>query len=322
MFSEVLQELLRARPTRETPTRKFQVLSEPVSLRACFVDGGNAPVFESPEARVEFVRLYGTVYDGKERIRTKRKEGILLLRYGQDGEAHAGETSQEVITVKSTMQSTVKNGAPLNFGLTLSADDPELRFGRERVSLATAASLARFLLECSFLQLLGADCALLVRDGSLVPNNGHEARALKELFTTGKLVAGLSKTNTLLTSDGLGAGAAALAEGPERPWLSPVKEEEGIAVSIVRLHAKSRYAFRLDTNGQSELIARALLSLSGDAAFPGYPYPLIEADRMARVTNHELAEFRLRFRAEAGDSWHTLERGARSLDAHDVLDTM
>ncbi len=353
MFEEVLKELgkrqagsggrsdgeERDRGRKEAAT-PFQELPEADRLRACFVDGGNAPVFESPEARVEYIRVYATVYDGKERQATAKEEGLLLARTIVIG----GKEAIELIGYP-----------PLDFSLTLPDDAAGLAFGKERVALGTAAGVARFLLECRFLTRVGEEhgCSLLVRDGSLLRNNAYEERALQELFATGKNVAGLSKTNTKLEA-GRSVTATLLAAGPGDPWLVPLEREERILVGVVKLHRRSEYAFRLDSkaadssqsagNGDRDAadssqsaadgnrnaarsaqnpslaVAAYLASLSSDPVFPGYPYPLIEADRMARVTNRELDALKMRFRAEAGTKWEELERLSHGSDAHGVLD--
>ncbi len=309
MFEDVIAELkaknakLASTDTPATPRSaahngaqqggEYEEIPPTSTLTACFVDGGNACVFDSPRARVEFVRVYATVYDGKERTRTAKNEGLVVIK-NEDG------------TV------TIDAHAPLTLSLAIPENHDQLRFGREGVSLATAANLARFLLECAFLKEHGKDCDLVVRDGPLVGNNEYEEQALAPLLDH-DLVAGLCKTNTLANSTG---------PGPERPWLKDVKKDGDIGISLVRLHGKSDHVFRLDTRKDADAIAGYLSSLSLDAAFPGYPYPLIEADRFARVSNKELAMLKTRFMAEAGTDWKELERMATGSDAHSILDRL
>jgi len=326
MFEKVLAELagkerVLGESGRDGTEQKiaFTPLPAATSLKACFVDGGNAPVFESPEVRVEYLRIYGTVYDGKERKTTEQVEGsVLVRRTVKDGKGYVA----------------ARGYAPIELDILIPDDDPGLRFGKERVSLGIVANLARFVLECRFLQQLGKKrgCALLVRDGPLIGNNEHEDKALQALFGTGKQVAGLCKTNTKLTKHGGSATAYLMERGPKQPWIVSLESEEGVDINVVKLHARSEYAFRLDTRGEREKrertptmnvkIAASLVSVSADPAFYGYPYPLIEADRMARVTNREIDTLRMRFRAEAGEGWKSLERMARGSDAHSVLDRM
>lgn len=280
MFEDIIPEL-----TGEVPTVTREVTPiKGEKRRVCFVDGGNGCVFESATARVEFIRIYGVIYNGKSRQEQRKEENTILIKREKGRIVVQGGLSIEI---------------PEN--------DPELRLGKEQVALGTVASLARYILECRFLGTFGKGCDLLVRDGSVVANNGYEERELDHLP---KNLCGLSKTNSLPIS----------AEAPGT-WVAPIEERDGVRIGLVKLHERSTYLFRLDAL-ELEQPAAALMTTAGDAAFPGYPYPLIEADRLGRVSNQELEGLRLRFKAEAGEAWKRLERLQHARDAHGVLDSM
>lgn len=286
MFEEILPELVGEKG--ETKREGAVTQLTPTAMRCCFVDGGNGAIYESATARVEFLRIYGTIYDGRKRVLTKKEEGFILVK-----------RSEGKILVRGY------NGLASNF--TVPENDPELSVGKEKVALGTVASLARYILECRFLGSLGEGCDLLVRDGSVVANNKYEQEELDRLPKT---LCGLSKTNTLAVNiDAPGI------------WVSRVEEREGVNVGIVKLHERSEYIFRLDAL-ELEKPAAALAVTAGDAAFPGYPYPLIEADKLGRVSNQELETLKMRFKVEAGTEWKGLEKLQHSTDAHGVLDTL
>jgi hypothetical protein len=77
--------------------------------------------------------------------------------------------------------------------------------------------------------------------------------------------------------------------GPRSRWWVPVgRTRDGsrwpdLQVLVARLDPDARYAFRIDLPAgcDAEAVLRALASVSDDAAFPGYPYPLSIADRLA-----------------------------------------
>lgn len=314
MFEEVLEDLKRLHTADQEAQREERVRFQEIrparrASTTLFVDGGNAPLFNSAALRVEYVRVCALTYKGK-RDRTRREEGVLLLRTT----VHDGK---EYITVKSY--------PPLQLQLSVPLTSKELSFGRERVSLATVANLARFLIECSFLQRLGQEADLLVRDGSLTPKNSYEERALHNLARKSKkqVLVGLSKTNTLL-KEGRSRSATLLARGPRHAWIAYDRKEEDVHIFLTKLHARSEYAFRLDAHGEDDAFfaAEQLARYAHDPLFPGYPYPLIEADKLARVSNKEVAMLRTRFQVEAGVEWHVLERLAKSTDAHDVLNNL
>ena len=68
------------------------------------------------------------------------------------------------------------------------------------------------------------------------------------------------------------------AGGRTRPDVGP-----GIKVVVARLDPDARFSFRVDLPGRRRRPGRPrrLAALADDAAFPGYPYPLSVADRLA-----------------------------------------
>jgi hypothetical protein len=71
-------------------------------------------------------------------------------------------------------------------------------------------------------------------------------------------------------------------------WWAPVactKPESGLDVQVVaaRLDPDARFAFRVDVpaDADAEAVLAGVAALCDDAAFPGYPYPLAVADRLA-----------------------------------------
>jgi hypothetical protein len=69
-----------------------------------------------------------------------------------------------------------------------------------------------------------------------------------------------------------------------RPELGP-----GLTVVVARLDPDARFSFRIDLLGDAGVqgsrdpagVLGRLVALADDAAFPGYPYPLTVADRLA-----------------------------------------
>ena len=81
--------------------------------------------------------------------------------------------------------------------------------------------------------------------------------------------------------------AAALL-GDRACWWAPVALRRleigpGLLVVVARLDPDARFAFRIDLPAGADAAALIgqLSALADDAAFPGYPYPLSVADRLA-----------------------------------------
>lgn len=139
---------------------------------------------------------------------------------------------------------------------------------------------------------------LILADGDLVPDwriPAHRVAAtLARARERGVVLAGVTKHSSLARGGGpllaqlereaaeaLGARAmwwAAVARS--RPDLDP---PGGLRVVAARLDPDAPYSFRVDlvSWADPEATLGALSALADDAAFPGYPYPLSVADRLA-----------------------------------------
>jgi hypothetical protein len=76
--------------------------------------------------------------------------------------------------------------------------------------------------------------------------------------------------------------------GARERWWVPIARSRsdvgtGIQVVVARLDPDARFSFRIDLPGHAEpgAVLGAVSALADDAAFPGYPYPLSMADRLA-----------------------------------------
>ncbi len=174
-------------------------------------------------------------------------------------------------------------------------------------TLEQAAEIARRVAERSQAEGKGLVCF----DGDLHSQHQYESQVTSRL----ERHFGIAKTSTKLTDQGRSVTGALIRAGPEGPWIVPLSGKN----AVVKLHPKSRRAFVLESSGIGVAEAAAVVIGQNDAAFVGYPYGLVEADRLARVTTQEqmaLKEIlRTRLRGK-GDS------EAAALDAHDVLDSI
>ncbi|HMC52990.1 MAG TPA: DNA double-strand break repair nuclease NurA, partial [Acidimicrobiales bacterium] len=140
--------------------------------------------------------------------------------------------------------------------------------------------------------------ALVLVDGDLQPDwripSEEMSRLLEQAAGRGVLVAGVTKHSSLARggapligqleleaarSPALGARARWWARlGRTRPDLG-----YGLQVTAARLDPDARFAFRIDLPAEADaaLALGGIAAVSDDAAFPGYPYPLTVADRLA-----------------------------------------
>ncbi|HEX2065811.1 MAG TPA: hypothetical protein VHI93_03265, partial [Candidatus Thermoplasmatota archaeon] len=103
------------------------------------------------------------------------------------------------------------------------------------------------------------------------------------------------------------------ATGPAGPW----RVEVAPGVHVAKLHSRAPHAFRIDA-AEPGLLG-ALLPLSRDAAYPGYPYPLAVAHNRVALTAGAVVDLKGRLAAAARSAGGAA--AARLLaDFHEVLD--
>lgn len=138
--------------------------------------------------------------------------------------------------------------------------------------------------------------ALVLVDGDLAPDWRISADWLAGLLDVaddrGVVMAGVTKHTSLSWGGapllGVLEGMAVDMFGPRSMWWAPVARTSpsagpGVQVVVARLDPDARYSFRVDLPGYVDPASAlaALSTLCDDAAFPGYPYPLSSADRLA-----------------------------------------
>lgn len=142
--------------------------------------------------------------------------------------------------------------------------------------------------------------ALILVDGDLQPDWRIPSSFLGGLLTRaaerGVVLAGVTKHSSLARGGapllGLLELEAARELGPRAMWWAPVARTRtsartdtgaGLQVVAARLDPDARFAFRVDLPAGADpaVTLGRLAALCDDAAFPGYPYPLTVADRLA-----------------------------------------
>ncbi len=141
--------------------------------------------------------------------------------------------------------------------------------------------------------------AIVLVDGDLQPDWRIPSSFLAELVARaherGVLVAGVTKHSSLSRGGAPLVGQLEMESahtlGPRARWWAPVARSRaaerpdvaGLQVVVARLDPDARFAFRVDlpAYADAEEVLGRLAAVSDDAAFPGYPYALSVADRLA-----------------------------------------
>ncbi|HWG75045.1 MAG TPA: DNA double-strand break repair nuclease NurA [Acidimicrobiales bacterium] len=155
--------------------------------------------------------------------------------------------------------------------------------------------------------------ATVLVDGDLQPDwripSAWLAGLLRRALDRGVVLVGVTKHSSLAHGGapllGVLEQQAAATLGPRAMWWAQVATTRpdvgaGLRVVVARLDPDARFAFRVDLPRGADPSATlgALSAVADDAAFPGYPYPLSVADRLAACP---------RWLRE--DVWHGLRRG-------------
>ncbi|MFW5747051.1 MAG: hypothetical protein ACOCWQ_05895 [Nanoarchaeota archaeon] len=251
------------------------------------IDGGNAPIIEIPDMQVHQLHVAAVEAEQDKPFCTKKAAWIIK---GLPGKwriyrKSAGGDLQEVALDVSGCEDVEAARAQLEYAEAL------------RVSDNLSAG------------------SMVLLDGAL-----SISPILSSIAERKQLAVGITKSSSILSDQGKSIYGMLPDLGGVRA--AYIGKTDVAKVYMARLNEHSRYWFRIDIQdvpGVDPLrVLGQLATMSNDAAFPGYPYPLIKADMVARVTNQEAAYMReaMLLRSAA------LRTVYRQSHAHDVLDNM
>jgi hypothetical protein len=177
--------------------------------------------------------------------------------------------------------------------------------------------------------------ALVLVDGDLMPDwrvpSSFLAGLLARAAERGVVLAGVTKHSSLSRGGAPLLGwlerEAETLLGPRTMWWTPIARTRndvgGVQVVAARLDPDARFSFRVDVplGVDPLLVLPALSALCDDAAFPGYPYPLSVADRLAACPGWLRAELRHRLDDLFDARGVPLEVRERAFaDRHDLME--
>jgi hypothetical protein len=263
-----------------------------------FVDGGNAEILKAPNFSLQLCRVAYCIFEQGKRAKQERKDFFVLVN---------------VVNGKFVVK-TFGEQIDVSFDL----DDEHFKTGKNRGSASSVVAAVRRFAELKLASSLSADVVVL--DGSLQQTYSFEDKFLRLLQN--KTVIGFNKTSSWLTKSGNSVNALLnLHKGAflYHPLVALHDETYAADVCFARLHERSNYVFKLDCNKEANAdVVAALAANATDPVFLGYPYGLVLADKLARVTNNE-AEY-LKTKVLSKIKNEDLLRYLNALNAHDVLD--
>ena len=180
--------------------------------------------------------------------------------------------------------------------------------GTQGAPISAVSTMARRFAELQLAASLEADYILM--DGTLEPTLKNEEKYLLHLPAS---VSALAKTCSLFTTSGNNPIVLLNKMAGKGCWKYHVENK----TYFVKLHEKAKHVFRFEGNAG---VLPHLVHNSRDALFLGYPYGLIVADQLARVSNEEKKSLRMNFllRKENKEILEYLN----ATNAHEILDGM
>lgn len=281
-------------------SRQFQPLlprSAASSKKVAFIDGGQAEIVAAGNFCLSFIRVGAVFFRGDTTIKHAKHEFYLFVK--------ARYAANDVLY--ESMIFPVGEGMPIDLkDLSISSTDSSIRVGLERAPITAVSRMARRFAELQLAASVHADYVLL--DGTLEPTLKNEEKYLSLLSPS---VSALAKTCSLFTASGNNPAIMLGKMAGKGCWMYPVENK----TYFVKLQEQAKHVFRFEGNPE---ILPYLLPNSRDALFLGYPYGLILADQLARVSKEEKNSLRMNFllRKENKEILQYLNTS----NAHEILD--
>ena len=336
---------------RYTPRAFSTKFFTPIQSSECdcklsFIDGGNAPVHDSPNVAIHLSRVYFNLFQNNKRVNPRclpQRMEFYTICYTIAERDHIFY-EVELVPIIQDWQKYL----PDVKGMKFDTFDPSLMSGRFRVPIRRVAETTRKFAEWKLAGLVAEheldEGDVVIRDGTLQTSVTNERiysnEAMNYTLKNKVVLLGLAKTSSLFTSTGfpLFAAIAELAEESDskndswyyHPIVDINQPDHRAEMYAVKLHSNSEYVFRLEfLKDQAKMmnkieIEKYIFSLAegaNDASFPGYPYGLIDADRFARVSVNEAYTQNLQFFSCTNGSGvlKRLKGCLKMSDAHEIL---
>jgi hypothetical protein len=272
--------------------------------KVCFIDGGQAVLINASNFVLSFIRVAQVTY-GLSGVEVSKVSNEVVEFYLLSVPKMIDGKLFYVSKIFCEGDSSCLFESKL---LTISPQDKLIRDGNNNASLVKVTNIARRFCELRMAALMQEKSDIVVMDGSLDCKYPNEEEFLSAL--NGK-VCSVSKSSTVFTRSGNSSAHLLGKLSPFSRWGYKLDDLN----YFVKLNKLSKHVFRFQGNSSFLL---DLMRLSNDAIFVGYPYGLIEVDRLARVTNRERENKRLYLFSKNKD----LELSLSSSNAHDILDNV
>ena len=341
MFDEIIKEILESIDEKSNFTetypkfsgdgykahkidiKNFHKIEKIISnKRIAFIDGGNAEIIGSANFSLNLIRVCFAVYENNKKIIVKKFEVLAFVQ--------AVNQSNEIYFKASFFN--IKNNIELG-EISFSSFDHTLMTGVNRAEIKSVANAIRRFVELRIAKLISDEkiADIIVLDGNLQSTFTDENKYLNELYKScnknNVILAALSKTTSLLTHNGnlLSVVLENISNIPlwfYYPIVEINNSSHKAEMFFVKFHEKSKHILRFEIfniqRTKAEETINLLASNCIDPIFIGYPYGLVEADKIARISNQEKESLKTIFLIKLRN--RNVEKYLSSVNAHDILD--
>jgi hypothetical protein len=256
-----------------------------------FIDGGQAEIISAGNFCLSFIRVAAITFKNNKKIDHQKKEFYLFTKatYNKNDLIYESEIFGDTIINKDD--------------LTISSNNKTIAT-TERAPISKISNMARRFAELALAKTFSNN---IILDGTLETTYPNEEKYLPQQASA------LAKSSSLFTTSGNSPVILLNKIGPKYTWNYKINEN----TSFVKLHKNSKHVFRFEGNIEA---LSYLINNSNDTLFLGYPYGLILADKLARVSNEEKKSLKMQFLLKAENK--DIANYLYSLNAHDILDNL
>jgi len=281
--------------------------------RCCFVDGGNSLLFDAPHIAIGIIRTASITFF-KEKKEINRKESFCVFERNDNKIIATLISDDEAYCNEIYEFDTNKKDENFEECLTIIMRTKEWDLALNKLTLSKNINnnTSSNNTNSQNINYLFLDGTFDSPDQFMKEKKEYFFKKVKELKIP---TAGIAKTNTLLLKNS-SYTYAVNKHSSKSVWFYPINEEKYIA----KFHPSSSYIFVLEGINIDESVFGILQSWSKDPAVLGYPYGLIFADQIARITNEEKTILTTKLSVMLKEDYNKLSHFAKNKDLHLVLD--
>lgn len=280
------------------------IAAKPEGKALIFIDGGQAEILSAGNFCLSFIRVAAITFKDNQKTKCLQNEFYLFTTA-----AYQNKELYYQAKIFTRQEQLIEEQ-----DLLISSSHPSIKTGLERAPIGKISAMARRFAELALARIIAADNAvnsnvpLIILDGTLEKTLANEEKYLGQL---GNNVSSIAKTSSLFTATGNSPAVLLSRLSPPGVWHYPITEQ----TSLVKLNPAARHIFRFEGNRQA---LPHLIANSSDALFLGYPYGLILADKLARVSEQEKQSLSMQFLLKRENK--ALSEYLQNTNAHQILD--